>query len=311
MQSSILQRISSQLQDKDIVEALSALPGADFNSLMLEVYNRRVARLTPVQLMQQYNLNRFVKPAPIDMIAFMEAELATMKIFRKNLFEPVFLSPLAPFGSCSVLGTVNQDKVITAARSTEVMADATNSIALHIAAERQAGNSSGQTPAHYCTIQRHVRSQPLPSPKFTAHFTIGCLVSSSVDTGNFSFESASLIRHLSTWQDLLSEYFGIQELTLRMMPRYGYPIPKALISHLQQAINAQLPNIPIQVREAIEPNNYYKGLQFKVVIRIGGEELEIADGGFVDWTQQLLGNKKERLLISGFGLELLYKLVSA
>jgi len=38
------------------------------------------------------------------------------------------------------------------------------------------------------------------------------------------------------------------------------------------------------------------------------EEWEIADGGFVDWTQRLLGNRKERLLISGFGLELLVKM---
>lgn len=308
MQSSILQRISSHLQNRDIVEALSTLPGADFNTLMLEVYNRRVSRITPVQLMQRYNLNRFVKPAPIDSIAFMEAELAALKIFRKNLFEPVLLSPLAPFGACSVLGTVNQDKVISATRSTEVMADATNSIALHIAAERQEGSTPGMT-SHYCTIHRHVRSQPLPSPKFSAHFTIGCLVSSALDTGNFIFESRSLVHHLETWQNLLSEYFGINELALRMMPRDGYPMPQLLISCLQQAVNAQLPSIPVEVKENAEPNNYYKGLQFKVVIEVDGEELEIADGGFVDWTQQLLGNKKERLLISGFGLELLYKLL--
>jgi len=29
----------------------------------------------------------------------------------------------------------------------------------------------------------------------------------------------------------------------------------------------------------------------------------IADGGFVDWTQRLTGNRKERLLISGFGVD--------
>jgi hypothetical protein len=31
--------------------------------------------------------------------------------------------------------------------------------------------------------------------------------------------------------------------------------------------------------------------------------LELVDGGSTDWTQQLLGNRKERLLISGLGLE--------
>ena len=33
-----------------------------------------------------------------------------------------------------------------------------------------------------------------------------------------------------------------------------------------------------------------------MIIEINGVELEIADGGFTDWTQQLLENKKERLL---------------
>ena len=44
-----------------------------------------------------------------------------------------------------------------------------------------------------------------------------------------------------------------------------------------------------------------------MIIEVGQEEIEIADGGFVDWTQQLLGSKKERLLIAGFGMELLHK----
>jgi hypothetical protein len=56
-------------------------------------------------------------------------------------------------------------------------------------------------------------------------------------------------------------------------------------------------------------NNYYTGLQFKVVIQVKGQEWEIADGGFTTWTQLLLGNKKERLLISGFGLELLKRVL--
>ena len=34
------------------------------------------------------------------------------------------------------------------------------------------------------------------------------------------------------------------------------------------------------------------------------EGIELVDGGFVDWTQKLLGNKKERLLITGTGIDL-------
>ena len=42
-------------------------------------------------------------------------------------------------------------------------------------------------------------------------------------------------------------------------------------------------------------------------IEINGHPLEIADGGFVDWMQGLLENKKERFLISGLGIELINK----
>lgn len=48
---------------------------------------------------------------------------------------------------------------------------------------------------------------------------------------------------------------------------------------------------------------YYTGLCFKIFAAFGGTQLEVADGGFVDWTQQLLGSRKERLLISGFGID--------
>jgi hypothetical protein len=50
---------------------------------------------------------------------------------------------------------------------------------------------------------------------------------------------------------------------------------------------------------------YYRGLCFKVFAHQGGgsDMLEVGDGGFVDWTAKLLGNQKERLLISGYGLD--------
>jgi hypothetical protein len=47
----------------------------------------------------------------------------------------------------------------------------------------------------------------------------------------------------------------------------------------------------------------YAGLCFKVHAAFGGPELEVGDGGFVTWTGQLLGSRKERLLISGYGID--------
>jgi hypothetical protein len=44
---------------------------------------------------------------------------------------------------------------------------------------------------------------------------------------------------------------------------------------------------------------------------VAGTELELIDGGFTTWTQQLLSNRKKRLLISGLGVERLCSQFSA
>jgi hypothetical protein len=33
------------------------------------------------------------------------------------------------------------------------------------------------------------------------------------------------------------------------------------------------------------------------------ERIEVADGGFVDWIAKMTGNRKERCLISGLGID--------
>jgi len=49
---------------------------------------------------------------------------------------------------------------------------------------------------------------------------------------------------------------------------------------------------------------YYQRVCFKIFARFGeAEPIEVSDGGFVDWIAQLLGSRKERLLISGHGLD--------
>jgi hypothetical protein len=57
-------------------------------------------------------------------------------------------------------------------------------------------------------------------------------------------------------------------------------------------------------------NKYYQTIQYKIFATIHNQEINIADGGMVDWTRQLTGNKKHRLLISGVGLELMQRLLT-
>jgi hypothetical protein len=49
---------------------------------------------------------------------------------------------------------------------------------------------------------------------------------------------------------------------------------------------------------------YYTGIRFGIYAQDqAATEYFLADGGFTDWTQQLLSDRRERLLISGIGSE--------
>ena len=61
--------------------------------------------------------------------------------------------------------------------------------------------------------------------------------------------------------------------------------------------------MPISFDLENEDNNYYKGINFQIYMEKENERIEIGDGGFVDWMQKMLNNKKERCLISGIGLD--------
>jgi hypothetical protein len=237
----------------------------------------------------------------------MEKCLQTLQCFSSHHFQPVQVSPLSQLGTCSVVATVDQDKVVSALRNCEVLSDATNALALYVCSQKkkQKPQPAGEH-IKYCTTQRHVRSQPFQAKGFSPHFTIGCLVSSGTDTGSYAFEKKAIAEHFLALQDVLMHVFNTGAVRFRLQQREGYPdtfIP-AILDHLHN----QFPQLEITRDETPGSNNYYKGLQFKAVVTLQQRDLEIADGGLVTWTQQLLNNKKERFFISGFGLELLNKL---
>jgi hypothetical protein len=118
-------------------------------------------------------------------------ELQVLRFLGERGFLPVELSPAAAFGSCSVVATVDQHKVISALRNTEIVADATNALALHIAASVRAAGGDRNAVSRLCTVHRHIRTQPFPTGYFP-HFKIGCMVSSGLDTGNYVFELESV-----------------------------------------------------------------------------------------------------------------------
>jgi hypothetical protein len=280
---------------------------SELNSLLLEVYKQRCDEITPAHLMKSYEVNKYVKPAFENPVELKELELELLKAAEAFSFIPVELSPVAPLGACSSIGTVSQNKILSAIRGTEVAADATNSLALHICSLKRNMDknelSIRDNRMKYCAIHRLIRTQIFDNPRFTPHFKLFCMVTAGRDTGSLNFEKENIIEHLNFYKAILKEIVHIETFKLKLfklgLDEVSTNTFTRVSKYIHENINAE---IDIVEDESRLENQYYQGIQFKIYIDLNGSEAEVADGGFVDWSQKLLGNKKEKMIISAIGL---------
>ncbi|HEV8505928.1 MAG TPA: hypothetical protein VGQ53_11025 [Chitinophagaceae bacterium] len=281
------------------------LSTSELNTLLMELFRMRAKKIRPAELLRQFEKNRFAAPSQVDTISFNEFELRCLKLAKHKGFSPITLSPLAPLGTCSAVAFVDQNNIVTALRGTEVVSDATNVFALLIAKELKKKKDLGVI--KYAATHRHVRSQALSNPAFTPHFGIFCLATGGLDTGNFSFELEQLLDHITTHFSVYSNEFDLnrERLLLKIFLKEENEIFHQKLKDSMKTIN-DVANI--QIEKQLNPGEYYKLVQFKFFIERNGQEINLSDGGFVDWTQKLIPNKKHRLIISGVGTELVYKM---
>jgi hypothetical protein len=300
----ILKNIQDKLSnDHFLAEIAQKLSGTEFNSLLLEIFNARAATIKPARLLKEFENNRFVGPAKIDTIKSRELELTWLKHAEKNGFRAITLSPVSPLGTCSVMGKVNQNKIISSLRGTEVVADATNVLAMKIARDFKRGLNKNLL-AKYSTVHRHTRSQFFNNPDFSAHFDVFCMVSGGFDRGNYIFEVQQLNEHIGTILDLVKISFPQARPYLKFYLKEDNKTLKNALTESHYAWNT----IQYDFFTDLE-NKYYQAIQFKIFTSLNAREVNIADGGIVDWIQQLTGNKKHRAMISGVGIELMQKFI--
>jgi hypothetical protein len=314
MPSAIVEKILHRTGHPHLLSLLAeGLSGSELNSLLLEVFNRRTAGMSPGELMNLYQQNRFVKPSDLPVIPLRQMELDLLQIFSGYAFQPIELSPVALLGSCSVVAPADQKKILSALRGTEVLADATNAIALHVSDLKKTQQWKPSNPAdkiRFSVIQRHLRTQAISGKGFTPHFKIAGLVTCGTDTGSYAFEKESLAEHIAVMTALFREYYKVDEVQFRFLCRSGYTHTDDLVRRVRDYALEKNPNVVIDVvSQPGKETSYYKGIQYKIDIRVKGRQYEIGDGGFVDWTQQLLQNKKERMLSTGIGFEFMYRIL--
>lgn len=284
MDDQLLARISRQCGHEDLVEALaSGLPASDLHSLLLEVYRRRCAKLTPAAVLKAYKESRFTRPSRFDVRRLQQVEQLAWQLLPED-FALLELSPVAPLGTCSGLATVSQNKVLSTARNLEVVADPTNLLALESALRRQ-----HQDLVQLACNHRVVRAQALPKGEhYSAHFRVLCLTSASL--WSRSFEREALQVHWDFYARLLAQLLPGREIGL------------ALTDLSEGKMLANLPPTQMNFRldnQRVSGRGYYQKCCFKIYVG----DMEVGDGGFTDWTQELRNNRREAFLSSCVAVE--------
>lgn len=306
----IMKRISVNISESYILDALVDKTSlTDLQSLLLETYRRKTGKISCSDMLKQYKNNRFVKPSNASPFRMAEIDMAAMSLLPDD-FAVLELSPLSPLGCASVLGPVNQNNIVTTTRNTEVCSDLTNVLALECAVRREKllkEDIRSNKRVKLCSSQRLVRAQPTDNPNSFAHFRLFGLCTSGRDEGCCKFEKESLYEHLTFYIKLIDRLKSLDyKFSSIIIELIVYdPVFMKIAADLDNKINEM--NCTIHIKTEISEKykqTYYKGMGFHLhACNSTGEKLFLADAGFTDWTQNLLNNKKERLLISGLGTE--------
>jgi len=292
-----LRRVLREAGDPSLVDRLAALPGSDLTTVLLEVQRRRASQVTPGEVMRSYGRDRFVGPASVGFGAQRRAEDAMLAALPAG-FEVLTLAPVLPLGAHSAVATVDPRNVIATVRGSEVAADPTNGLALEAAARRRRPRSAG--PVRLAATQRVARAQQVSGPVSFAHFQLLGVVTAGRDTGGRAFERDSVTEHLRFAAAGLRRLGASRvRLELTCLDSALSGITALVAGALASAGGVEVTDAP----QRQSGRGYYTGLCFKVQAAFGGPELEVGDGGFTDWTARLLGSRKERLLISGYGID--------
>jgi hypothetical protein len=306
-ESAVSRRVWRQVAAGPRAALEHGLTPTDLQSLLLDVSRRRAAAVTPARLMQRWRQDRYVQPVASDPRLVWQLEARLWALLPEE-FAGVDLSPVAPLGCCSAVGPVSQDQVISTNRGSEVVSDPTNVLALEAASRRQ---RSGSPSVSLAACHRVLRGQHFDGPGLFQHFRLFALVTSARDRGSGRTEAALLTTHLQFWARALSELLPARRAAVRFTV-FGFP---PLHERMRDTVLPGLQPLPRGV--AVEEDagrERARGYYERGAIRLDAEAeagwRELGDGGFTDWTAQLLNDAKERCFISCVSTERLAALAS-
>jgi len=295
-------------------EHLAALSGSELTSALLEVMQRHAAARAPADVLAQYQRDPFCAPAAVDQRT--SVALDAHLLAAATDFEAIELSPVAPLAACSSVAPTHQNRVLSALRSTEVVSDPTNVLALECARRLRA--TAG--PVHLATTQRVIRAQPIPKlPGYAPHFRIFVLASAGIEAKDHAFTAAALERHIRTMLAALDRLehhgyaFGARRVDLLATPQraaladriaaaLGAPAPAGHAAPGDQATPAAI----VVQRKLLEHAYYSGGMRYMLwVTASDGTQIPLIDGGSFDWLAKLTSNRRAVYVASGGGSQLM------
>jgi hypothetical protein len=281
--------MSSPWQKPGLLDEMGA---SELWSALLGVVERRAAERTPAQLLAQYERDRFVQPANVDQRT--QVAIDGHMLAAAAAFEAIELAPVAPLGTCSVVGLASQNKVLSALRGTEVVSDTTNVMALECARRLRADPAAH---VRLATSQRVVRAQQVPKlPGYTQHFRLFTLASAARERKDHAFVVEALAEHIRTLLAVLDR-----------LEAHGYAFPERVLHLRATPARAGLADriaaaVPLAaLREPLD-HAYYHGLRYLIGVRgPDGSEIPLIDGGAFDWLAKLTSNRRLVFVASGMG----------
>ena len=271
------------------------LSGSELQSLLLEVMHARASARNAKDLTVQYGRDPFCARAPVDLREMLKIDGHLLAAAER--FEAIEVSPVAPLGTCSVVGLTDQNRVLSALRSSEVVSDPTNVLALECARLLQ---SSPNRDVHLATSHRVVRAQPVPKqPGYAQHFRLFALASAGIERQDHAFTVDALALHVRT---LLAAFQRLEQngyaLGRRRVEILSCTERRRLGDHLAHLLDAD--------HRPLEHPYYSGGLRYRIWVTVPGpEELPLADGGTFDWLRQLASNRRAVFVGSGLGSQLI------
>jgi hypothetical protein len=306
--NAITDRVERELGMPGLAALLAEqLDPSDLQSLLLDVYQRAAKARSTTAMLEDYTTNRFVRPSKLSPSALLEWDRVAFSRLPPGC-EAVELSPVCPLGVSAVMAGLAQDRVLSTVRNTEVVSDSTNVMALEAAVRRRVlkrAEPRSRTPVHLACSHRLLRTQKYNSPALSSHFRVFSLCSAGRDRGSYGFETDALSLQISFYLSAIGEFLA-NALPLRVTVTLldsGTTLRRKADEVVRQ-LGAAFPRTEIvfdPMRSA--GREYYRTMCFWILGMTGDEPVHLVDGGFVDWTQRLLSDAKERLLVSGVGSE--------